>query len=153
LAAFGLFANVDSARADWGTSKYGGYQPCWAFWSRWHKCRSPEEERWQKFWHDYYDALQHYYDRLDNIDWVTYYKYHGYQINGGCAPMGGYGCGPCGPYGACGGHPQYAPVFVSPAMQWAVPNSPMGGAGCAPGGGFCPPGYGNGHGYSHGNGH
>ena len=42
---------------------------------------TPEEERLQNFWHDYYDALKNYYCALDHIDWVAYYKNHGYQIN------------------------------------------------------------------------
>ena len=86
---------------------------------------SCEEERLQRFWHDYYDALRRYYGALDHIDWVAYYKNHGYQINGGCS----------GP----GGCPRinYAPVFVSPTMQWAVPNGcmsgpPAGGQSCGP---------------------
>jgi hypothetical protein len=115
LGVAGFAFTAGNAKADWGTCHYGGYQPKWAFWARHCKpgCCS-EEERWQRFWHDYYDALQHYYDRLDNIDWVTYYKFHGYQINGG------------GAYGCCG-RPTYAPVFVSPTIQWAVPSCPMPG--------------------------
>jgi len=118
LAGLSFLLSSGVASADWcssGTCSYGGWQPKWAFWARHNKsgyyCNS-EEERWQKFWHDYYDALKCYYDRLDNIDWVTYYKFHGYVINGG-------GAGGCNPY--C--RPQYAPVFVSPTMQWAVPGS------------------------------
>ena len=125
LALLGLFGGGSVAKADWGTLHYGGYQPKWAFWTR-HSAKGgccSEEERWQRFWHDYYDALQHYYDRLDNIDWVTYYKFHGYQLNAGC--------GPCGnPYA----RPQFAPVFVSPQIQWAVPQGgvPYAGGGGAP---------------------
>jgi hypothetical protein len=82
-----------------------------------------EEQRLQRFWHDYYDALRKYYGLLDHIDWVAYYKNHGYQINSGCG----------GPGGNC--NINYAPVFVSPTMQWAVPAGgcppmgPMGGPG------------------------
>ena len=121
-AALGLLFVAESARADVHSLHYGGYQPKWAFWTRHGNkcCGSSEEMRWQRFWHDYYDALQHYYDRLDNIDWVTYYKFHGYQLNAGC---GGYG----NPYA----RPQFAPVFVSPQIQWAVP---QGGAPYAGGG-------------------
>jgi hypothetical protein len=60
---------------------------------------------------------------LDRIDWVAYYKNHGYQINANC--------GPCGP----GGSPsriQFAPVFVSPQMQWAVPGPMLSGAPMGP---------------------
>jgi hypothetical protein len=102
------------ARASWGQIGYSGYQPWWNLFAKRYKCLTPEEERLQKFWHDYYDALKHYYGALDHIDWVAYYKNHGYQINGGC---GGY----------CGGRVNYAPVFVSPTMQWAVPYQSLGG--------------------------
>ena len=125
LAILGLTVGGSVAKADWGTLHYGGYQPKWAFWTRHcNKCYGNcEEERWQRFWHDYYDALQHYYDRLDNIDWVTYYKFHGYQLNNGAGCYGN----PC-----C--RPQFAPVFVSPQIQWAVPQGApygyAGGAGC-----------------------
>ncbi|MBI3821728.1 MAG: FecR domain-containing protein [Planctomycetes bacterium] len=43
----------------------------------------------------------------ETINWTEYYRRHGYQINGtqnGAARI------------------QFAPVFVSPQMQWAVPN-------------------------------
>src|SRR5581483_1409979 len=75
-----------------GGLTYSGYQPWWNILAHRNKCLSPEEERLQKFWHDYYHALQSYYCSLEHIDWVAYYKNHGYQINAGC----GNGCGPCG---------------------------------------------------------
>src|SRR5262245_15644471 len=127
-AAVGLFLCVGGdAKASWASWCYSGYQPCWNIFAKRNKCLTPEEARLQKFWHDYYNALGHYYNDLDHIDWVAYYKNHGYQINGNCG-------GPCG---GCQ-RVNYAPVFVSPTMQWAVPNSclsgpPMGGA-CMPGG-------------------
>jgi len=86
---------------------------------------SHEEQRLQRFWHDYYDALQRYYGALDNIDWVSYYKNHGYQINTQCGV--GYGCGHGGSQRV-----QFAPVFVSPTMQWAVPNGCLTGAPSGP---------------------
>jgi hypothetical protein len=105
-----------TARAGWCSELcYSGYQPCWNIFAKRYKCLTPEEERLQKFWHDYYDAMKNYYCALDHIDWVAYYKNHGYQINGGCGP---YGCGRI----------NYAPVFVNPTIQWAVPNS----ASCGP---------------------
>lgn len=107
---------------------YGGYQPWWNIFAKRNKCLTPEEERLQRFWHDYYDALKNYYCALDKIDWVAYYKNHGYQINGG-----GMGCGPCG-QGGCQ-RINYAPVFVSPTMQWAIPGGQGGGCGqgaCGP---------------------
>jgi len=122
-----LAGETATARADWGGSHYGGYQPWWNIFAKRHRHMSVEEERLQRFWHDYYDALRCYYDSLDNIDWVSYYKNHGYQINSQC---GGPGCGP----GGGGGRVMFAPVFVSPQMQWAVPNSTLTGT---PGG---PPG-------------
>ncbi len=112
------------AKASWGSLCYSGYQPWWNIFAKRNKCMTPEEERLQKFWHDYYDALKHYYAALDHIDWVAYYKNHGYQINGGCGPYGG------------SGRINYAPVFVSPTMQWAVPNSCLSGPPVAGQGGY-----------------
>jgi hypothetical protein len=121
-AALGLCLSSGVARAGWGSLCYSGYQPWWNIFAHRNKCLTPEEERLQKFWHDYYDALKNYYCALDHIDWVAYYKNHGYQINCGCGPAG------------CCGRVNYAPVFVSPTMQWAVPNGclagPPGGPGC-----------------------
>jgi hypothetical protein len=129
LVLTGLLAVGTVARADgWHSLHYGGYQPWWNIFA--HRTQmSCEEERLQRFWHDYYDSLKRYYGSLDRIDWVAYYKNHGYQINTGC---GGYGGGACGGSGRI----QFAPVFVSPSMQWAVPNSCLSGA---PTGAPCPP--------------
>ncbi len=41
---------------------------------------SPEEERLKHFWGDYYHALKKYYAILSDIDWVAFYKNHGYPI-------------------------------------------------------------------------
>jgi hypothetical protein len=119
-----LCLSGQSAMAGWGYLNYGGYQPWWNIFAHRTKGLSCEEERLQRFWHDYYDALAHYYKALDHIDWVAYYKNHGYQINGGggCAPTGN----------SC--QINYAPVFVSPTMQWALPTSGIGGGACAPAG-------------------
>ncbi len=137
-AAVAMFVSGNAARAGWGSCDYGGWQPWWNIFAHRNKCLSPEEERLQRFWHDYYDALRRYYALIDHIDWVAYYKNHGYQINAACA--GGYGG--CGPQRI-----QFAPVFVSPTMQWAVPNSALiGPPNVPPGppvgawGGYCPPG-------------
>jgi hypothetical protein len=116
-AAAGLLLSSGMARAQFGSLGYSGYQPWWNVFAHRPKCTTCEEERLQHFWHDYYHALMKYYCALDHIDWVAYYKNHGYQINGG---------GGCGPNGSpC--RINYAPVFVSPTMQWAVPNSCMQG--------------------------
>lgn len=136
LAGLGLLMVSNIAQADFGgpcsTCNSGG---CGSggggFWSRTTKVGyycSEEEERWQKFWHDYYNALHCFYRKLDKCDWVIYYKYHGYQIGGGqvqnCAP------------------PVYAPVTVVPSMQWSsagtgapcyAPNCGHGGSGGTPG--------------------
>jgi hypothetical protein len=126
-AALGVLVASQSVQATGLT--YGGYQPWWNIFAKKNKCLTPEEERLQRFWHDYYHALKCYYGSLDKIDWVAYYKNHGYQIN-----TGPYGMGACGQ----GGCPRvnYAPVFVSPTMQWAVPNSCIGqgAGGCGPAG-------------------
>src|SRR5437016_772081 len=133
-AALGLLGCCRDAGAAWGSLGYGGYQPWWNIFAR-RPCLTCEEERLQRFWHDYYDALRRYYGALDHIDWVAYYKNHGYQINAGCN-----GGGPCGGSGRI----QFAPVFVSPTMNCAVPNAPLGSApNCAPQGpmpiGYHPP--------------
>jgi hypothetical protein len=126
-AVVGLCLCSSSAHAGWGSLTYSGYQPWWNIFAHRNKCMTPEEERLQKFWHDYYHAMKEYYAALDHIDWVAYYKNHGYQINGGC--YGGSGCGQ---------RINYAPVFVSPTMQWAIPNGcvtgPTSPGYCAPGG-------------------
>jgi hypothetical protein len=127
----GLALGAGRASASWGHLCYSGYQPWWNIFAKRYKCLTPEEERLQKFWHDYYDAMKCFYCAMDHIDWVAYYKNHGYQINGGCGP-GGCGVNGCGRI-------NYAPVFVSPTIQWAVPN----GAVHAP-----PPGPGSGGGYA-----
>jgi hypothetical protein len=118
-AALAILVVTQGAQASWGSLHYGGYQPWWNIFAHRNHCLSAEEQRLQRFWHDYYDALKRYYGALDHIDWVAYYKNHGYQINTG---MGG-GCGPCGGSQRI----QFAPVFVSPTMQWAVPNSCLSG--------------------------
>jgi hypothetical protein len=125
-AALSVSALVQPASASWGSLNYGGYQPWWNIFAHRTPGLSCEEERLQRFWHDYYDALSRYYAALDHIDWVAYYKNHGYQINAACG----------GPNGGCGQRIQFAPVFVSPQMQWAVPN------GCLQGPPACPPGMG-----------
>ena len=119
------------ARASFAALCYSGYQPWWNIFACRNKCMTCEEERLQKFWHDYYSALKNYYCDLDHIDWVAYYKNHGYQINCGCGGCGGNGC--CQRI-------NYAPVFVSPTMQWAVPNNCLSGPPAAPGCGPCGPG-------------
>jgi hypothetical protein len=121
-ALLGLSTMVEPVHASFGSCCYGGYQPWWNIFAKRNRCLSCEEERLQRFWHDYYDALSRYYRALDHIDWVAYYKNHGYQINGACY----------GPGGGCCQRVQFAPVFVSPQMQWAVPNGCLQGPPAGP---------------------
>jgi hypothetical protein len=130
LAVLTMLACVEGVRADWNSLHYGGYQPWWNIFAKRNRSMSAEEERLQRFWHDYYDAMRRDYQSLDRIDWVAYYKNHGYQINGGFG-----GCGPAG----CNQRVQFAPVVVTPGMQWAVPNGSYCGAAGTPGGAV--PGY------------
>ena len=60
-----------------------GYQPWWNIYAKRYDRLTPEEERMQTFWHDYYDSLRTYYAQLDRVDWVAYYKNHGYLLNSG----------------------------------------------------------------------
>jgi hypothetical protein len=120
-AALGMVMSSGMARAGGTVLTYSGYQPWWNIFAHRPKCMTCEEERLQHFWRDYYDAMRKYYCCMEHIDWVAYYKNHGYQINGGCG-----GCGPNG--SSC--RINYAPVFVTPTMQWAVPNGCA--AGCGP---------------------
>jgi hypothetical protein len=99
-------------KPQWG---YKGYQPWWNIFSKRYNTLTPEEERLQKFWHDYYDSLRRYYAEIDGVDWVAYYKNHGYQLNTG--PGGCPQCQVAKPI-------RYAPVFGSPQLQWAVPGPP-----------------------------
>ena len=132
IAALAVLGLANTARADWGSLKYGGFQPWWNPLGIGHRhSMSPEERRLQRFWHDYYDAQRRYYKSLEHLDWVTYYKNHGQLVNGGGSPGCAGGPGNCGP-----NQPmiQFAPVTVNPAMGWAVPGAQ--GAGCGPTG--CP---------------
>ena len=92
-AVLGLALSSSPSHASWSSLGYSGYQPWWNIFAKRYKCLTPEEERLQKFWHDYYDALKNYYCALDHIDWVVYYKNHGYQINGACCGAGRPGSG------------------------------------------------------------
>jgi hypothetical protein len=129
LAAVITLSIAQPAHASWNSLSYGGYQPWWNIFAHRNRGLSCEEERLQRFWHDYYDALSRYYAALDRIDWVAYYKNHGYQINAACGGPGG-----------CCQRIQFAPVVVNPAMVWAVPN------GCLQGPPAAPPGMGMGMG-------
>ena len=113
-AVLGIILSHGSACADWGSLGYGGTQSKWNIFNKKNRSLTPEEQRLNQFWHDYYDALKRDYGDLDHIDWVAYYKNHGYPINPGCG-------GPNG--GQC--NINYAPVMVAPTMTWAVPPAPL----------------------------
>jgi hypothetical protein len=132
----GLAMSAGQSHASWSAACYSGYQPWYNIFAKRYKCLTPEEERLQKFWHDYYDAMKNYYCALDHIDWVAYYKNHGYQINNGCMSGCGQGCGQ-----GCG-RVNYAPVVVSPNMMWAAPSGPLNGPPVGPGCGQLPGGPG-----------
>src|SRR2546423_1201836 len=58
-AVVGLWClSSGTAHASWGSLTYSGYQPWWNIFAHRNKCLTPEEERLQKFWHDYYHALK-----------------------------------------------------------------------------------------------
>src|SRR4051794_16868017 len=130
-AVLGLTLSTGTCHASWGHLFYSGYQPWWNICAKRYKCLTPEEERLQKFWHDYYDAMKNFYKSLDAIDWVAYYKNHAYKTTGGHRG-GGHRCGR--------GGINSPRLFVTPPRQGAVPNPiahapPMG-----------PPYAGHGHG-------
>jgi hypothetical protein len=77
---------------------------------------TPEEKRLQEFWRGYYDSLKRFYGDLDHLDWVAYYQNHGFKINIGA-----------GPTKDGVQRTQFAPVYVAPTMQWAVPNGNLNG--------------------------
>jgi hypothetical protein len=106
-AVVGLGLAAGEARPDWGKLTYSGSQPWWNIFARRYKTLTPEEERLQKFWHDYYDALRVYYAQVDRIDWAAYYKERGYQVSS-CGLNG------CGPKVARSPAPAPGPVPVPP---------------------------------------
>jgi hypothetical protein len=95
-APLAFFLSSASVRAD-------GYTPWYSIVAARHNNYPKEMARINGFCQGYYGSLQNFYGNLSNLDWVSYYKNHGYVI--GSVP------------GACGGpcHYQIAPVFVSPA--------------------------------------
>jgi len=76
----------------------------------------PEEKRLKDFWTGYYGALKSFYGNLDHLDWVVYYQNHGFKINVGA-----------GPTKDGSQRTQFAPVYVAPTMQWAVPHDKLNG--------------------------
>lgn len=83
-------------------------------------------------WYDLYLAVKAQKER-GQVDWVEYYRQspYGYPVNGKSTP----------------GTFRFAPVFVSPTLQWAVPNGllqeplPYPPAGAYPGYGYYGPSY------------
>lgn len=70
--------------------------------------RPTDERRLQEFWTGYYQALKVFHDNLSELDWVPYYKGHGYRINAAAEPKDAPA--------------RYLPVFVSPVFQPATVN-------------------------------
>jgi flagellar protein FliL len=66
--------------------------------------KSNEEERLENFWRGYYESVKRFNDDMSKLDWVTFYKNHGYQINP-----------------ADGSRVLFAPVVASPKMEWGLP--------------------------------
>ena len=56
--------------------------------------------------------MKNYYGALDHIDWVAYYKNHGYQINAGCG-------------GRRAAAASTTPRSFGPEPDWAVPQGPI----------------------------
>src|SRR5947209_6190170 len=66
-AVIGLALSSGNCHASWGAVFYSGYQPWFNIFAKRYKCMTPEEERLQKFWHDYYHAMKDFYCSLDHI--------------------------------------------------------------------------------------
>jgi hypothetical protein len=81
-AVLGLALDGSAVRAGGGSPTSGGYQPGGVPSSQLKKALTPEELKLQDFWQNYYQALSRYYGDHDHVDWVAYYKNHGYQISG-----------------------------------------------------------------------
>ena len=54
----GLAIGSSNVHASWGSLGYSGWQPWYNIFAKRYKCLTPEEERLQKFWHDYYNAME-----------------------------------------------------------------------------------------------
>ena len=121
-----LCVSSGSARASWGSLTYSGYQPWWNIFAHRNKCLTPEEERLQKFWHDYYHAAEGLLrrPRPHRLGRVLQEPRLPDQLRR--------------PRRLRSQRINYAPVFVSPSMQWAIPNSCIQGPPSG-GGGYCPP--------------
>lgn len=77
------------------------------------KSMKPEEKRLKDFWAGYYGAVKDFYGKLDHLDWVAYYQNHGIKINQNLKEGTQ--------------RTQYAPVFMVPTFQWALPNNMLKG--------------------------
>src|SRR6476646_9679530 len=77
-------------------------------------------EKLSEPWDTCYFVLKSQSTALNAVDWVEYYKKHGYQINGNL-------CGPYSVGGRIGGC-----VFSNPSLQWAVPNNCLNGPPAGP---------------------
>jgi hypothetical protein len=71
----------------------------------------PDDVRLRKFWTGYYEAIREFYGRIDQLDWVAYYKAHGQR-----RPAEKEGDKSAG----------YIPVFVEPVFKFATIRLPDG---------------------------
>lgn len=109
IAAFIFVVHIGSGASVAEEPAKDASKPWHNIFNKRYKNLTAEEERLQKFWHDYYDSLRRYYAELDHVDWNEYFKKRGHKI-GGTGP----GCPDCKRI-------PYAPVTISPPLQWAVP--------------------------------
>jgi len=113
FALTGVLAAADSARADWGSAQYGGYQPWWnIFANAIRTCRSRKNAcsllaRLLRFAAPLLRPCSIASTGLPTTK-TTAINQPGLR---GCGPNGGTS------------RVQFAPVFVSPQMNWAVPNT------------------------------
>jgi hypothetical protein len=77
-------------------------------------CGMDEVGKLAKQWKAFCRVHEQWYGASQEINWMEYYRHNGSRINGGTVPPGG-------------SRINYAPVFVSPTMQWAVPASALSG--------------------------
>jgi hypothetical protein len=74
LVTVGLALGVGAspAHAGWGPVAAGVKQPWWNVFARGNSPLTPEEDRLQRFWIDYYGAMGEYFQALDAIDRARY---------------------------------------------------------------------------------
>jgi hypothetical protein len=79
--------------------------------------KSVDEQRLERFWADYYQAVSRFYAELDRLDWVAYYKHHGTVIDDGSRGNG---------------RVRFVPMMVVPRMEPIVAGPLLDGPAPAP---------------------